>query len=99
MYKASSPWCAAVWFRETWDNKERYGRRLEVVYNRCLKGILGITTAQQQRSEHLSSVKAFWYGGVAGRYNHSRRLRWLGNVARMDEVSISKKIAGWLTSQ
>ena len=79
---------------ETWTTKRGVGRRLEVFHNRCLKGILGITAAQQ-RNEHLSSVqiaKQFGMEESLGDLIAARRLRWLGHVARMDEERVPKKM-------
>ena len=71
----------------------------QVFHNRCLKGILGITTAQQ-RTEHLSSVqiaKPFGMGESLEDLVIARRLRWLGHVARMDDDRIPKRMLfGWL---
>ena len=84
---------------ETWTTKRDAIRRLEVFHNRYLKGILGITTAQQQ-AEHLSSVqisKLFGMGKSLEDLVTARRLRWLGHVARMDEDRIPKRMLfGWL---
>lgn len=41
---------------EMWGTKRDTIECLEVFHNRCLKGILGITSIQR-RSEHLSSVQ------------------------------------------
>ena len=82
---------------ETWIHRRDAVRRLKVFHNRCLKG--GITTAQQ-RSEHLSSVQIAKHFGMEESLDDiiaARRLRWLGRVARMDEVRIPKKLLfGWL---
>ena len=84
---------------DTWKTKRDAVKRLEVFHNRCLKGILGITAAQQQ-TEHLSSVqiaKHFGMGESLEDLITARRLRWLGHVARMDEDRISKRMLfGWL---
>ena len=86
---------------ETWTTKRDAIRRLEVFHNRCLKGILGITTAQE-RPEHLSSVQISKLFGMGESLEvedlvTARRLRWLGHVAKMDEDRIPKRMLfGWL---
>ena len=82
---------------ETWTTDMR---RLEVLHNRCLKGILGIT-AWQQRSQHLSSMQIAKHFGMEASLEDlitARRLRWLSHVARMEEEDrIPKRLLfGWL---
>ena len=87
---------------ETWTTKRDTIRRLEVFHNRCLKGILGITAAQQ-RTEHLSTVQIAEHFGMRESLEDlmtARRLRWLGHVARIDEDRIPKRMLfGWLPQQ
>jgi hypothetical protein len=84
---------------ETWTTKRDAVRKLEVFHNRCLRGILGITT-EQQRIEHISSVQVAKRFGMEESLEDiviRRRLCWLGHVARMSEERIPKKVLfGWL---
>ena len=84
---------------ETWTTKRDAVRKLEVFHNRCLRGILGITTAQQ-RMEHISSAQVAKRFGMEESLEDiliGRRLCWLGHVARMSEERIPKKVLfGWL---
>ena len=41
---------------KTWTTKRAVARKLEAFHNRCLRGILGITSVQQ-RLQHTSSVQ------------------------------------------
>ena len=56
--------------------------------------------AAQQRTEHLSgvqTVKLFGMGESLEEMIITRRLRWLGHVARMDEDRFPKRMLfGWL---
>ena len=84
---------------ETWAIKRADSRKLEVFHNRCLRAILGITTAQQ-RMGHISSVQVSqWFGREESLEDllSARRLRWLGHLARMEEDRLPKRILfGWL---
>ncbi len=79
---------------EAWTTKRAAVRRLEVFHNRCLRGILNITTAQQ-RMEHLSSVQVARHFGMTESLEDmvtGRRLRWLGHVSRMEDSRAPKKL-------
>ena len=84
---------------ETWTTKRDATRKLEVFHNRCLRGIAGITSAQQ-RAEYISSVQVARQLGMEESLEDlivARRLRWLGHVARMEDQRLPKKILfGWL---
>lgn len=88
-----------VYGSETWTTKHDTKRKLEVFHNRCLRGIMGITS-RQQRMEHISSVQIAKQFGMEESLEDlivARRLRWLGHVARMDDHRLPKKILfGWL---
>ena len=77
-----------LYVAETWAIKRADSRKLEVFHNRCLRAILGITTAQQ-RMGHISSVQVSqWFGMEESLEDllSARRLRWLGHLARMKIV-------------
>ncbi len=84
---------------EAWATKREHSRRLEVFHNRCLRAILGITTAQQ-RMGRISSVQVSQMFGMEESIEDlvsARRLRWLGHLARMDDDRLPKKVLfGWL---
>ena len=84
---------------ETWTTKRATTRKLEAFHNRCLRGVLGISAAQQ-RMERISSVQVAKRFGMEESLEDmiiARRLRWLGHVARMSDERIPKKIMfGWL---
>ena len=42
---------------ETWTTKRAVARKLEAFHNRCLRGILGITSVQQRLQHIRSSVQ------------------------------------------
>ena len=83
---------------ETWATKRDTTRKLEVFHHRCLRGILGVTAAQQ-RAEHISSIQVAKFLGMEESLEDmiiARRLRWLGHIARMDDGRIPKKMLfGW----
>ena len=81
---------------ETWANKRDTTRKLEVFHNRCFKGILGVTAAQQ-KAERIQVTKLFGMEESLEDMIIARRLRWLGHIARMDDGRIPKKMLfGWL---
>ena len=74
-------------------------KKLEVFHNRCLRGILGISTVQQRR-ERITTIevrrKIALHDSLEG-IIMKHRLRWLGHVARMSESRIPKQLLfGWL---
>ncbi len=74
-------------------------KKMEAFHNRCLRQIVGITSAQQ-RTELISSVQVACQFGMEESLEDiviARRLRWLGHLARMDDHRLPKKIlSGWL---
>ena len=84
---------------ETWTTKHNTSKKLEVFHNRCLRSIMGITSAQQ-RMKHISSVQVAKNFGMEESLEDvitARRLRWLGHLARMEDHRLPKKILfGWL---
>ena len=84
---------------ETWATKRDTTRKLEVFHNRCLRGILGVTAAQQ-KAERISSIQVAKLFGMEESLEDmiiARRLRRLGHIARMDDGRIPKKMLfGWL---
>ena len=87
---------------ETWTTKRAVARKLEAFHNRCLRGILGITSVQQHL-QHMSSVQVARQFGTEQSLEDMivlRRLRWLGHWARMDDHRLPKKILfGWLSKR
>ena len=60
--------------------KRAVARKLEAFNNRCLRGILGITSVQQ-RLKHISSIQVAKQFGMEESLEDMivlRRLRWLG---------------------
>ena len=84
---------------ETWVIKRDTSKKLEAFHNRCLRSILGISSAQQQMG-HITSVQVSRRFGMEESLDDMiafRRLRWLGHIARMEEDRLPKKILfGWL---
>ena len=71
---------------ETWPTKRENSRKLEVFHNRCLRSILGISTARQ-RTEQISRVQLGQIFGMEESLEDlvsARRLRWLGHLAQME---------------
>ncbi len=52
---------------ETWTTKRDATKKMEVFHNRCLRQIVGITSAQQ-----CPGGLPVWNGGVPGRYSYSK---------------------------
>ena len=72
---------------------------LEVFHNRCLRAILGITTARQ-KMERITTIqvrKKFGMEEALEDLITAHRLRWLGHVARMENDRLPKQMLfGWL---
>ena len=68
-------------------------------HNRCLRSILGVSTARQ-RTEHISNVQLGQMFGMEESLEDlvsTRRLRWLGHLARMEVDRLPKRLLfGWL---
>ena len=56
---------------ETWPTKRENSRKLKVFHNRCLRSILGISTARQT-TEHISSLQ------IGQRFGMEESLKDLG---------------------
>ena len=84
---------------ETWTTTRNITRKLESFHNRCLRGILGITS-EQQRMERITSIQIAKRFGMEDSLEDTitaRRLRWLGHLARMEGDRVPKKVLfGWL---
>ena len=84
---------------ETWTTTRNITRKLESFHNRCLRGILGITS-EQQRTERITSIQIAKRFGMEDSLEDTitaRRLRWLGHLARMEGDRVPKKVLfGWL---
>ena len=84
---------------ETWVNKRAATRKLESFNNKCLRCIFGITKAQQ-RVGRISSAEVRSRFGVKKVIEDvvvTKRLRWAGHVARMDDCCLPKRLLfGWL---
>ncbi len=84
---------------ETWTTKRDATKKMKPFHNRCLRQIVGITSAQQ-RTELISSVQVAYQFGMEESLEDiviARRLRWLGHLARMDDHRLpKKKLFGWL---
>ncbi len=79
---------------ETWTTKRDATKKMGAFHNRCLRQIVGITSAQQ-RTELISSVQVACQFGMEESLEDiviARRLRWLGHLARMDDHRLPKKI-------
>ena len=69
-------------------------RRLEVLHNRCVRGILGVSRHQQWR-DHISTEQLavqFGMGDGIGVLLVQRRLHWLGHVARKGDNRLPKQL-------
>ena len=84
---------------ETWTTTCSITRKLESFHNRCLKGILGITS-EQQRMEKITSIQIAKRFGMDESLEDTiivRHLHWLGHLARMEDDRVPKKMLfGWL---
>ena len=84
---------------ETWTNKRAATQKLESFNNKCLRRIMGITRAQQ-RIRRITSAQVRKKFGVEETLEDvvtTKRLRWLGHVARMKDDRLPKQILfGWL---
>ena len=85
---------------ETWVNKRDSSRKFEAFHNRCIRSILGISSAQQQMG-HITSVqmcRRFGMEESSEDFIASKRLRWLGHVARMEDfiwLATTEKTYSW----
>ena len=87
-----------VYGSETWTTKHDTTRKLKVFHNRCLRGIMGITS-RQQKMEHINSVQMAKQFGMEESLEDlivARCLRWLGHVAMEDHRLPKKILFGWL---
>ena len=55
---------------ETWTTKCDATRKMEAFHNRCLRGIVGITS-EDRIHQQCPGGQPVWNGGVSGRYCHS----------------------------
>ena len=85
---------------ETWATKRVSTQKVEAFNNRCLRPIMNISRAEQ-RAGYISSVQMRRNFGMDEALKDvviSRRLRWLGHVARIQEDRIPKRLLfGWLS--
>ena len=84
---------------KTWATKRTVSQKVESFNNKCLRRILNITRAQQ-RAEHTTSVQVRKIFGMEEALEDvitARRLRWLGHLARMEDIRLPKRLLfGWL---
>ena len=79
---------------ETWTVKATHKRRLESFHRQCIRSILGISRTQQweERLTTKELAERFgmpWSMDVCLSQHH---LRWLGHLARMDDLRLPKRI-------
>ena len=84
---------------ETWPVKQRKVHTLETFHHRCLRTLLDISQALQI-SWHISNEEVRSRAGLTVSLAvmiSSRRLCWLGHIARMNDDRLSKQLLfGWL---
>ena len=56
---------ALLYGSETWTTTSNTTKKLELFHNRCLRGILGITSEQQRKDnyQHPNCQAICWHGG------------------------------------
>jgi len=77
---------------EVWPLTVTLSKKLEAAHHRLLRGILGITWRDIVTNEEVRKRTGHV---LHGKVIRERRMRWLGHVARMDEVRISKQALHW----
>ena len=84
---------------ECWPLLKADEERLDAFHHRCLRAILRVTRWDQQL-HHVTNkgLRECWGDvGLMSDQVRSRRLQWLGHVARMDNERLPKQLLfGWL---
>ena len=75
---------------ETWTVKAESVRRLSGFHNRCIRSMLGVSRMKQWKERITSKELATTFGMTEILRRH--RLRWLGHVARMDDMRLPKQL-------
>jgi hypothetical protein len=90
VYKAAV-WGTLLYGAEAWAIKKSDVRKMEVVHNRCIRKLLGVSNLKQ-KEERLSSDHLNGRAEITTVEEElvKRRLRWLGHVARMEDDRIPK---------
>ena len=81
---------------ETWPTKRENSRKLEVFHNRCLRSILGISTARQ-RTEHISNVQLGQMFGI-GRLGIYTETSLAGSSSPDGSRPPAKEIVFWVAT-
>jgi len=77
---------------EVWPLTVTLSKKLEAAHHRLLRGILGITWRDIVTNEEVRKRTGQI---LLEKVIRERRMRWLGHVARMDEVRIPKQALHW----
>jgi len=77
---------------EVWPLTVTLSRKLEAAHCRWLRGILGITWRDKVTN---GEVRKRTRQILLEKVIRERRMRWIGHVARMDEVRIPKEALHW----
>ena len=93
VYKAAV-WGTLLYGAESWATTQKEEYKLEAFHNRCLRSMAGISTFKQQEERITSAEirKRMGFDCTLREELRSRRLRWLGHVARMDEMRLPKLV-------
>lgn len=84
---------------ECWPTLKRDERRLDVFHHKCLRAILRVSRLDQERHHVTNSDLRQRWGDVGLMSDHlrTRRLQWLGHVARQPSDRVPKQLLfGWL---
>ena len=91
----SKIWPIATYSCETWTLTKQLNRKLLVFENNVLRRITGPVFDVEEnrwRKRHNEEVREITKQCYITDFISSQRLRWLGHVARMEEVRLPRKI-------
>ena len=79
---------------ETWTPMAPDLRRLNVFHHQCMRTIVGISRRQQwdDRVTSATLVQALKIDCDIGDIIHEHHLRWLGHIARMEDMRLPKRV-------
>jgi len=81
-----------IYGAEVWPLTVTLSKKLKAAHHRWLRGILGMTWRDRVTNEEVRKRTGQI---LLEKVIRERRMRWLGHVARMDEVRIPKQALHW----